>query len=266
MRRRPGLARGAVLLAVLTLAACSSADDDAGTPAPAPEESQSPRSPSAPASPTDPAAAEPAEPPAPAPPPTTSGSLTPADLPDPAALGEDWQSFADPGGVEEGFQGNGSWARAREPQDLVAGLAPIGCTGFEPPALPVPAEALEGTYEGTDGQGRGVSIVLGYPDEAAAQAFMTAHEATVTGCSAQSGAVQPEDPLTLVIEPVEVSPDRIIDIRREFGAGAGTLAWTEVVLRVGARVGLLSLGIEGDGALPDTARMESALRAALRSR
>jgi hypothetical protein len=248
-------AAASVGTAVLALVLCACGGGDSGDRAPAGAPAASA---SAAATPTAVGTAEPAPP---APPATTSGSLTAGDVPPAAALGPGWAPYEDPGGVEEGFQGNGSWLRERQPEELLDGLTPIGCAS-EPPELPVPSEALEGTYVGADGS-RGVSIVLGYDDEARAASFMAAQGAIVRGCGEPAGGVRADDPLTLVIEPVSVGAERIVDVRREGGVGASPLTWTEVLLRSGSRVGLLSVGVESGGAAPDAAVLEQALRSAL---
>jgi hypothetical protein len=148
----------------------------------------------------------------------------------------------------------------------VAGLAPIGCAGGEPPALPVPGAALEGTYVRANSEARGVALVLTYPDEATAQRFMRAQARIVRGCAEPPGGVRADDPLTLVIEPREVGADRVVDVRRERGADASPLTWTEVVRRAGSRVALLTVGVAGGEQAPGVPALDRALDRALAQR
>lgn len=204
------------------------------------------------------------EPSPPDPPATTSLTLTGDDLPQAAALRGGWAPYEDPGGVEAGFDGNGSWVRARDPAELAAGLRPIGCAAAsEPPALPEPTAALEGTYVSERGEGRGVSVVMDYPDVASAQRFLTVLGRIVRDCAEPPGGVRASDPLTLVIEPLTVTAEEVVDVRRERGVDASPLTWTEVAIRDGSRIGLLALGVEEDAPPPEPAALARALRDAL---
>lgn len=256
----PRVAATGVLL--LILAACSSdppASGDGRAAAPPP---------ATPATPARTAAEEPADPVStPTPPPTTAGTLAPRDLPTPRALGTAWQPYVDPGGAEAGFIGNDSWVRARSPRDVVDGLAPVGCLGVTaPPRLPAPDVALEGTYVSATGEGRGVALTLEFRTPALAAQFLAVHRRVTAACPEPRGGVGPDDPLVLVIVPQR--PDRtdaVVAERRELGAGASNLTWTEVVIRAGRRVGLLTVGTPDGTPRPSAAALERALRAALRA-
>lgn len=182
----------------------------------------------------------------PAPPATSAGALRAADLLPAAALGPRWRPYADPGGVEAGFEGNGSWVRARQARDVVDGLAPLGCLGLPPrtPALPRPTAALEGTYVSVGGQGRGVSLVLEFATAAQAQVFFTAQQRLVTACGRPrlSVARATSSPASLAITPHLVRAELVVDDRVEYGVDASPLVWHEVIVRRGTRVSLLTLG------------------------
>jgi hypothetical protein len=78
---------------------------------------------------------------------STAGDLDADDLPGSIALGRDWEPFADPGGHEAGFRGNGTWTRARDVDTVLLEATPIGCaTAASVPSYPTPVHALEGTY------------------------------------------------------------------------------------------------------------------------
>jgi hypothetical protein len=210
---------------------------------------------------------EPLDSAAPSPPATTAGSLRAGNLPVAALIGQQWQPYADPGGSEAGFTGNGSWVRARDPRDVVDGLVPIGCLGLDsPPRVPRPAAALEGTYVTGEGDGRGVALALEYRSDSEAAAFMTAQSAIVRSCAAPRGGVGPDDPLTLVITPRTVKPDLVVDERQEFGVDASDLTWTEVIVRSGRRVALLTVGTAAGARAPDPAELATALRASVAQR
>jgi hypothetical protein len=86
-----------------------------------------------------------------APPPATAGPLSARNLPVPEKLGAGWKTYVDPGGAEEGFLGNQTWTRRREPHQAAYEALPLGCSG-QPPSgsLPVPQYALQGAYRSAD--------------------------------------------------------------------------------------------------------------------
>jgi len=193
----------------------------------------------------------------------TSGPLAAPELPAPAALGQEWRPFADPGGHEAGFAGNGTWTRARDVGRVLSEIAPLGCPGGAPAAdEPPPQYALEGTYRHLS-DGAAVSLLLEWADEDGAATFMRQHGAAVAACLAPRRALQPGAPLRLAIEARVVGDDRIVDVRRELGTGAAPVVWTEVVVRADRRVGLLIVGVPAGDPAPDAGRLSRALAAAL---
>jgi len=79
------------------------------------------------------------EPPPPSrPAPSTAGRLTAADLPVPAG----WRTVARKGGVEEGFQGNGTWVHARDPRYAALEVVSLGCADISRAGFPDPVSAL----------------------------------------------------------------------------------------------------------------------------
>ena len=110
---------------------------------------------------------------------TTSGSLRRASLPRAAVLGAGWTSRVDPGATEDGYTGNGTPSVARDPQDTVVALRPIGCAEesvyAEP--LPVPRHALEVDYRHRPTGANGVGLALEFADAAAAGDFFDVYTA-----------------------------------------------------------------------------------------
>lgn len=193
----------------------------------------------------------------------TSGPLAARDLPAPAALGGDWRPFADPGGHEAGFAGNGTWTRARDVGRVLQEIAPLGCAGGVPTAAgPPPRFALEGTYRQLTA-GAAVSLLLEWADEDGAAVFMREHGAAVAACPAPERPLQGDAPLRLVVDARVVEDDRIVDVRRELGTGAAPVVWTEVVVRAGRRVGLLIVGVPAGEPAPDAGRLSRAVVAGL---
>jgi len=91
---------------------------------------------------------------------STAGDLDADDLPGSIALGRGWEPFADPGGHEAGFRGNGTWTRARDVDTVLLEATPIGCaTAASVPSYPTPVHALEGTYRHPS-SGSAVTLLL----------------------------------------------------------------------------------------------------------
>lgn len=167
------------------------------------------------------------------PPATTSGPLSASDLPAPNDLGTGWEPYADPGG--HGYQGNGSFVRERDTEEVAMSLVPLGCTEIrQAPGLPVPEHALEATFRGPDGRAA-VALVLEYDDETAANAFIEQLGGLLASCPKPTG--QP-DRRTLTVDLLLPNRTTIHDVRREVGPGASPQVWSEVVVREGRRVGL----------------------------
>jgi hypothetical protein len=92
---------------------------------------------------------------------------------------------------------------------------------------------------------------------------MTVQRKVVASCAMPAGGVGANDPLVLVVTPRTVRPDLVVDERREYGAGASDLVWTEVVVRSGKRAALLTVGTPAAGPRPDTSELVAALRAGI---
>jgi hypothetical protein len=188
-----------------------------------------------------------------------AGPLTEASLPAPASLGAGWRRYVDPGGHEAGFRGNGSWVRERDGRDVVAGLVPVGCRGTVPaPVGPAPTYALEGTYTGPRGA-PGVALALEFARAEPAEATFRGLAAAAESCG--DAPAGPALRITVLTRTADTLVDRRVD------PSEPDRAWTEVVVRDGRRVGLLTLAGPPSGrARPDPARVAAALRAALRRR
>lgn len=242
------------------LAACGGGDPDRSGAAATPAESAA--SSSAPES--APPGTESPEPPVSAPgltaPAETAGDLDQDSVPAAPDLGRGWQQYVDPGQPEEGYVGNGSWVRAREVAEVVQGVIPLGCTRLDaPPALPVPEHALEATYRGPGGA-PGVALTLDYDRTRDARALVAGFARIARSCPAPAERVRARDPLTVVITPVRVEEDRVLDRRRDYGEGSSPWLWSEAVVRNGSRVGLLILATDPAAPAPDLDRLGDRLR------
>jgi hypothetical protein len=172
---------------------------------------------------------------------TTAGNLGAGSVPGPPDLGTGWKRYVDPGAPEEGYAGNGSWVRARGPAEVVQSVVPLGCAGLSrPPALPVPRHALEATYRGPAGR-PAVALVLEYDRSVQAAAFLAGMGRIARACATRPAKTGPSDPMSTVVTPVRIDGSTVLDTRREYGAGAGEWVWSEVVVRDGPRVGLLTM-------------------------
>ena len=230
---------------------------------PPPEISNSPRSVTSESETGGLGPAVPAAPAAPSVPAETAGALGADDVPAPSALGPGWRRYADPGNLEEGYAGNGSWVRARGAAEVVQALIPLGCTGLTTaPGLSVPTHALEATYRGPGGA-PGVALVLSYRSAEAAAGLVAALRTIDRSCPAPAKSVGPDDPMAAVVTPSVSDALTLLDRRREYGAGAGQWVWSEAVVRRGSRVALLTVAsptrTRGSD-LPDLESLAAALR------
>ncbi|MDQ1586168.1 MAG: hypothetical protein QOJ90_1686 [Actinomycetota bacterium] len=193
-------------------------------------------------------------------PPTTAGNLGAASVPGPPDLGAGWKRYADPGAPEEGYVGNGSWVRARGSAEVVQSVVPLGCAGLtRAPALPVPQHALEATYRGPSGQ-PAVALVLEYGRSSQASTFLAGMGRIARACATRPAKTGPSDPMSTVDTLVRVDGSTVLDIRREYGAGAGEWVWSEVIVRDGSRVGLLVVAGKRGATGPQLAALAAKVR------
>jgi hypothetical protein len=193
----------------------------------------------------------------------TAGDLDEKSVPEASDLGRGWQRFVDPGDVAEGYTGNGDWVRERGAAEVVQAIVPLGCIGMSSaPSLPVPKHALEGTYRGPR-DAPGVALVLDFANQGKATAFLAGMAKIARDCPAPAKKVGPDDPLTVVVEPVRLGARTVLDRRREYGVGASEWVWSEMVVQHGARVGLLILASSPSAERPDLNRLSELLRTAV---
>lgn len=148
--------RGALGLCVAILVGCAGEapmQPPISTPVATPEAPTSQEAVPEPQLPTGPAA-------------TTSGKLTEKSL----VIPEGWEPIANPGSVEDGYVGNGTWVHEVDPVLRGAGTLAVGCIE-EPPDLSemLPVGALEGTLD-RDGA-PGITLAFEFADADAAQQF-----------------------------------------------------------------------------------------------
>lgn len=155
---------------------------------------------------------------------TTSGPLQQSHLPSPSELGPRWSYRVDPGSVEDGYVGSGAPAIAREPAEVVAALTPLGC---RPADLPLPAHALEVTYQ--RGATPGVGLLLEFDDSSTAQRFFTVHTDALRSCLERNRVNG-----RLAID----GPSSFVSVRKE--RLPGTPTWTEGIHLDGARALLVA--------------------------
>jgi hypothetical protein len=224
---RPATAALAAVTVVL-LGACSAGSAAGPVPTPSPAARSAdpvPRSAEPAAEPTTTNTLPP--PPAPtAPAPSTAGDLTADALPVPAG----WRTVVRAGGAEEGFQGNGTWVRARDPRYAASDVITIGCADITRDDYPDPVAALEGSYV-DDGGAPGVGLALDFADDDAAAAYWERYTEQVQACSTLDEPVRTE-----LLEGLPGLVDH-----RTYPDGR----WTEVGRRSGARITLVILSDEG---------------------
>lgn len=154
-------------------------------------------------------------------------------LPQPAALGSQWRYRVDAGSSEGGYQGNGTPAMARDPQEVVAALTPLGC---KPVQLPVPTSALEVTYGDAKGT-PAVGLLLEFADDDVATSFFDRRADVMRDCAAATSSQADVDVL-------RDEPASFISVRNEHVGE--TPIWTEGVQQTGGRV--LFVAVAGAGA------------------
>jgi hypothetical protein len=192
----------------------------------------------------------------------TAGPLSQANVLPAPSLGSAWTTNASPAPDVHG-QPDTSWLSVRDPADVTAALAPLGCVGLSrPPSYPTPQHALQGRYATADGR-NAVVLVLDYRDEATATTVMSSFARDIANCPPRAGA-GPQSPYTRIISVTESTPTRIQDHWTESGVGAGPNAWYEVVVRQGARLGLVDVE-SPPGVTPDLTTLAGVLDRTVRS-
>lgn len=167
--------------------------------------------------------------------PTQAGPLTPAALPEPSVLGPDWSRFAEDGGSEEGFVGNGTFARARDAHHAAYELLPIGCAGARPAVtLPVPSWALTGSFADRAGR-RAYAVALRFETAADAAAFLQGFAGVEAGCGIDRKA-------DLAIDMDHAVTDTSFADTRYYAGRP----WTQVVVASGAIVTVLGSPVAFD--------------------
>jgi hypothetical protein len=169
---------------------------------------------------------------------SSAGPLKEEDLPDAGVLGKRWKSYVEPGGF--GVVGNGSFAQAREIDELMAGLKPVGCPAEAGEiTLPRPEYALEGSYR-DDHESPGLSLVLQFGRSDDAKQFLDRLAAQFDACP--PGSRDPNGPLTLDFQTLAMRGGRIAAVRQEHGKGADPNRYLVVAAADGERVGIVFVG------------------------
>jgi hypothetical protein len=182
----------------------------------------------------------------------TAGPLDLTAMPEPSALGPGWRYRIDPGSEEDGYSTSGEPATARDPVEVVVGLAPYGCPDLDvPPELPEPAYALEVTYGHRPGDEPAVGLVLDFASSDEASAFLSTYLDAQAACSGGQAAV---DGFTGV---EVVSRDASGALLRRLEAGTAG-PWVEAVDLSSAQVRLLAY-LETSGTQATAARLRPAL-------
>jgi hypothetical protein len=168
--------------------------------------------------------------------------LQQTDLPTPKDLGDGWEYRIDPGSAEDGYAGSGAPAIAREPQDVVTAITPLGC---RPDELPVPSHALEVTYQRLETPA--VALLLEFNTSSEAQEFFQRHTDVLRKCTNSK-----QIDLSIDVD----DSDRFISERTE--KSGASLTWTEGISPRNSQVLLVAVG---DGGESDT--VTSALAASV---
>jgi D-alanyl-D-alanine carboxypeptidase len=157
-----------------------------------------------------------------------SGPLGARSMPSPSALGVGWRRYADPGGPEAGWVGNGSFVHARDPVDAANGVLPLGCAAHADWNLPVPRYALQGAYLSRDSR-PAQAVVMQFATRGAAAAYFAGLERRLQRCTTADG------PSGLSVRTLLVTPGSFVGLR----AYASHESWREADVRAAARVTVL---------------------------
>lgn len=229
-------ARGAALaVAALLLAGCAGAAGSAAGAAGAAGTTDAPTAgPSVSAAPSASATAASNLPPA-APAPSTTAGLSQRSLPVPSDLGNGWHYRADPGSPEAGYEGNGQPAQARDPAEVAAGIAPLGCLPAAT-APPLARAALEVDYGRSKPAADGVGLLLEFATHAKAQQFFASYTGVLRTC-----AVQPPPGAPSITLLPQTSSSLFGSIRKDPDSDPTYPVWTEAVRLSGRNVRLLTV-------------------------
>jgi hypothetical protein len=197
------------------------------------------------AKPTDAAVAPQLPEQATAPPPPNAGPVTAQNLPAPEKLGQGWKTYADPGGAEQGFEGNQTWTRRRDGHQAAYEALPVGCAKPLPhTSLPVPEHALQGAYRTASDKSATV-LVLRFSEAGKASSYYQGYQARMTACGTGNARLSVErlwsqDPAAASVRRysdigafVEVSVlqgSTVALLAAESADPSGELAWTHNVV------------------------------------
>ena len=158
-----------------------------------------------------------------------SGALGQEDLPVPSALGDRWRYRVDEGDPEEGYQGSGEPAIAREPASVGEAITPLGC---RPRPMPRPQHALEVTYR--RGSVPAVGLVLEFASADQAERFFTTHRRVLDECESAPRAD---------VDVRLTTYDTVVSTRTE--ELGHTPSWAEGAHRSGDRVTFVAVADPG---------------------
>ena len=160
-------------------------------------------------------------------------------------MGPHWSYRVDPGSSEDGYRGNGTPAMARDPQEVVGALTPLGC---RPVILPTPKSALEVTYGHRDGT-PAVGLLLEFESSDVAADFFDRRSAALRDCVDWKRA-------TAEIDVLRDETDSFVSVRDE--QVGGTPVWTEGVKRSETRVMFVAVaGADGQDVVESALRTSS---------
>lgn len=164
-------------------------------------------------------------------------------LPAADILGGQWTPYADPGGSEAGWIGNGTFAHGRDAHEAAFGVLPLGCQRRLNVTLPVPEHALQGSYLSASAKPAQV-VVLQFGSVTDATNYFRGLRAMLLAC------VRPDGPTGVSFTATTSGPTFLVGAR-DYGQGG---QWAEVDVRDGDRVAVLlsSAAIPRPGAVVPT--------------
>jgi hypothetical protein len=157
-----------------------------------------------------------------------AGPLTARAMPPARELGPEWRRYADPGGAEARWLGNGTFVHARQSFDAARGVLPLGCAYPLRTALPKPRFALQGSYRSRAGA-PAQAVVLQFGSPRAATSYFGGLERRLVTCPSPDGATG------VAVRPRLVTSTSYAGQRTY----SGHETWTEADTLSGARVTVL---------------------------